>query len=224
MISSLTILVISVILIKNVCVMNAVLTIIIAGLAVQNIEGQTPLHLAVTGTKAHIHTITFILSDEKYGLPTVKVTDKYGHLPLHKCVSRGNVNPQVFYELIDAYPQAAKKLDKKNRLPLHWACSRINPSIFVVKRLILLYPEGVQARDDEDMNCLERWLMMDPRANDHKMLEEITPPRMQDREELMYMLMHTDEFVENERIKEAEDDARREAELEHLDTDEILNF
>ena len=79
-------------------------------------------------------------------------------------------------------------------------------------------------KDNEGLNPLECWLMMDPRANNHKMLEEITPPRMQDREELMYMLMHTDEFVENERIKEAEDDARREAELEHLDTDEILNF
>ena len=58
----------------------------------------------------------------------------------------------------------------------------------------------------------------------NKMLEEITPPRMQDREELMYVLINTDEFVEKERIKEAEEDARREAELEHLDTDQILNF
>ena len=197
---------------------------IFIGLAIRNIEGQTPLHLAVTGTKSHIHTITFILSDEKYGVPTVRMADNYGHLPLHKCVSRANVNGQVFYELVDIYPEAASKVDKKGRLPLHWACSRINPSVFIVKKLILLHPEGVKLKDNEGLNPLECWLMMDPRANNHKMLEEITAPLMQDREELMYSLIHTDEFVEKERIKEAEDDARREAELEHLDTDQIFNF
>ena len=39
-----------------------------------------------------------------------------------------------------------------------------------------------------------------------------------------YVKINTNEFVEKERIKEAEEDARREAELEHLDTDQILNF
>lgn len=49
-----------------------------AGLISQNIEGLTPLHLAVTGSKANSFAVTFIMSNLQYGFQSCRLTDKYG--------------------------------------------------------------------------------------------------------------------------------------------------
>lgn len=88
-----------------------------AGLMAQNIEGLTPLHLAVAGSKASLNAVTLILFNEEFGLKSASVQDKYGHLPLHKAVSRNNPCMPIVTELINAHPGGVRATDTNGFFP-----------------------------------------------------------------------------------------------------------
>ena len=185
------------------------------GLMHQSIEGQTPLHLAVTGSKASIQSVTFILSNVEYGLKSAVVEDRYGHLPLHKAVSRNNPSESVIDELLDSCPSACKHPDRNGLLPLHWAVSRSKPNISVIKKLLLKYPEAATLKDSSGRLPIDCFLYIDPRTRAERVLRKVPSASYKEREELTYMLLCVDDFVADVRKEEDEaEDGRLDLEVD----------
>ena len=117
-------------------------------LSIKNIEGQIPLHIALTRPKSvSLSVISMLL---QYYPEGAMEADKYGDLPLHKSVAtnkRSKCCPQAIEMLIDVFPEAAAHASKKGFLPLHWVVIHERPHLEILSMLLAAYPQGTQVRD-----------------------------------------------------------------------------
>mmetsp|Transcript_8775 Transcript_8775/g.18130 ORF Transcript_8775/g.18130 Transcript_8775/m.18130 type:complete len:1272 (-) Transcript_8775:207-4022(-) len=70
-------------------------------------------------------------------------------LPLHASIVLG-APPEIIFELIKAYPQAATKVDERGSLPVHLAASRLDVDTEgekVMLRLFGAYPDSIECKD-----------------------------------------------------------------------------
>jgi ankyrin repeat protein len=80
-------------------------------LTAQTLDGQTVLHLAITGPRNPSKGIVELLSQRQ---PLLGYTaDAYGQLPLHKLVSRPRVEAELVQYLIQCNPHATSLKDSK---------------------------------------------------------------------------------------------------------------
>jgi len=155
------------------------------GLMQQNVDGKVPLHLAVSGSNASIDTLVFLLSANP---ECASIPDKYGYYPLHISVRTNNANVLIVEELLSVYKDAAHKKDNRGWLPLHWALNRPIPSVPLIKLLVMAYPESTQ----EEVDGL---MPVDIFLQRNKMV-------VCDREAILNMLLGTENFVREEKMRE----------------------
>mmetsp|Transcript_53328 Transcript_53328/g.79679 ORF Transcript_53328/g.79679 Transcript_53328/m.79679 type:complete len:735 (-) Transcript_53328:616-2820(-) len=153
----------------NTSVLEALIRVAPRALQIQNIEGDTPLHMLVSSPAccscsdtsssspalsssgvggmndpATIATATArivaILIDTC--LDAALMQDSTGATPLHAAIAN-NANDKVLMQLLKAAPMACKVEDNRNMLPLHYAAAFQKTSPSVLQKMIECHPESI---------------------------------------------------------------------------------
>lgn len=93
---------------KNMKSLGLILEAFPEALSQQNMEGQLPLHVAVSRPPSISLSVVQLLC--QYYPEGARVSDDYGHLPLHKSVQvarKEKANPQVVEVLLELFPKGA---------------------------------------------------------------------------------------------------------------------
>lgn len=101
-----------------------------------DIDGNTPLHLAVMYADAEV--VSALL---KANSLVANHKNKHQQTPLHCACLCHDIDQTVIAELIKENPEAAKTVDWQQRLPLHSACQK-KANIEILKLLLDANPEG----------------------------------------------------------------------------------
>ena len=128
-------------------------------------------------------------------------------MPIHKAVSRSNPSIAIITELLEGYPESVQCADFKGMLPLHWLVSRPAPNINILQKLLRLYAVATERLDNDGMRPIDRFLMQDPRAPKVSAVSKIISATMHQREEIMDLLIHVDNFMSKDKKRQELEDA-----------------
>jgi ankyrin repeat protein len=111
-------------------------------LTIQNKEGDTPLHLAVSSSFSTSHAVSLLTNGAS---KACFLQDCTGACPLHAAIAN-NVDERVLTVLLDAAPAAAQIPDNQGLLPLHYVAAFSHTPIAFVQKLIDVYPHAISAQ------------------------------------------------------------------------------
>jgi ankyrin repeat protein len=111
-------------------------------LTIQNKEGDTPLHLAVSSSFSTPHAVSLLTDGTSRAC---FLQDCTGATPLHAAIAN-NVDERVLSVLLDAAPDTAQIPDNQGLLPLHYVAAFSHTPIAFVRNLIKIYPHAISAQ------------------------------------------------------------------------------
>jgi len=108
-----------------------------------------------------------------------RITDSYGHFPLHKFCAEScahDTEVLLLQKLLDLNPRAVMLKDSKGNLPLHIAVDRDNVSVPVVRQLLLLYSKSSEVKNaDGDIPLFLACRKTNPNADVIALLLQASP-------------------------------------------------
>jgi len=112
-------------------------------LLVQNKEGDTPLHLAVSSSSSMAHVVDCLI--DKPDAEACLMQDCSGATPLHAAIGN-HVCLEVLNTIFAPAPEASRIIDHHGLLPLHYVAAFCHTPISFVKQLLEAYPNGISMR------------------------------------------------------------------------------
>ena len=117
-------------------------------LYIQNAEGDTPLHLALSCPNIPTECISMLLA----ACPQAcSVKDCNGGTPLHSAIAN-NTSASIIQKILATSPHVTSVSDNDGLLPLHYVGAFLSPKAAVVKEIISANPKAViQQSNDGDV-------------------------------------------------------------------------
>lgn len=109
-------------------------------LIIQNNEGDTPLHLAVSSSFSTSYAVSILAKEGSS--KACFLQDCTGACPLHAAIAN-NVKDDVLAVLLEAAPEVARIADNQGLLPLHYVAAFCHTPVAFVQRLIKAYPDAI---------------------------------------------------------------------------------
>ena len=114
-------------------------------LMIQNLEGDTPLHLAVSCPSVPLDCISMLLSTCP---EACSLQDCNGGTPLHAAIAN-NASDDAILKILECAPNITTVVDNEGLLPLHYVGAFLWPSSSTVEKLIAAFPKAVVQRSKD---------------------------------------------------------------------------
>lgn len=126
-------------------VMRALIKTAPRALVIQNVEGDTPLHLAVSCPSTPLDCISMLLKD---GPEACSMQDCNGGTPLHTAIAN-DASDVIIQKILNCAPNIATVVDNEGLLPLHYVGAFLRPHCITVEKIISAFPKAIVQRSKD---------------------------------------------------------------------------